>query len=150
LNTTNGTMTMVPVNSSNTPVQVIINLPAQPGGLLNWQTFASSNGRYGQASTTTITNGAANVSVPGSGAVTVYGLAAPMLTAAVAANGQINMLSPPSAHGFLLQSTTSLVSSSLWTNIGSSQLTSNGVSSGLVSVTVAGNAGTAFFRLAHP
>jgi hypothetical protein len=149
LHTINGTMTIVLVNSSNTPAQAVINSPAHPAGILSWQTFTSSNGSYWQASTNTITNGTANVSVPGYGVVTLYGLAPPVLSAALAPNGQFNLFWPPSANGFLLQSTTNLASSSEWTNVGSSQIITNGVSNGLVSVTVTGNVGTAFYRLAQ-
>jgi O-glycosyl hydrolase len=150
LHITNGTMTIVLINSSNIPVQAVINSPAQPAGILSWQTFTSSNGSYWQASTNTITNGMANVSVPGYGVVTLYGLAPPMLSASTATNGQINLFWPPSANGFLLQSTTNLAFSSSWTNVARSLIISNGVSNGLVSVTVTGSGRSAFYRLAQP
>jgi O-glycosyl hydrolase len=75
LQITNGTMTVVLINSSNSPVQAVINSPAQPAGIPFWQTFTSSNGSYWQTSTAPIANGSANVSVPGYGVVTLYGVA---------------------------------------------------------------------------
>jgi hypothetical protein len=87
--------------------------------------------------------------VPGFGVVTLYGLAPPVLSAASASGGLLNLFWPPSANGFLLQSTTNLASS-LWTNVASSQLTTNGLTNGLVSVSIAQNAQGAFYRLAQP
>jgi len=150
LHKANGTMTVVVINSSNSPVQTVINSPAQPAGIASWQTFTSSNGSYWKISTNTITNGNANVSIPGHGVVTLYGVAPPTLSAALAANGPLNLFWPPSANGFLLQSTTNLASSSFWTNVGSSQITTNGLSHGLVSVTVLQNGGPKFYRLMYP
>jgi O-glycosyl hydrolase len=71
----NSTMTVVLINSSNSPIQAVINSPAQPAGIPSWQTFTSSSGSYWQISTTSITNGYANVSIPGYGVVTLYGVA---------------------------------------------------------------------------
>jgi hypothetical protein len=150
LHTTNGTMTIVIINSSNTPVQAVINSPAAPAGIASWQTFTSSNGSYWQFSTNTITNGSANVSIPGYGVVTLYGMAPPLLSASPAPNGLLNLFWPPSANGFLLQSATNLTSSSSWTDVASSQITTNGLTNGLVSVTVIQNAQGAFYRLAQP
>jgi len=81
--------------------------------------------------------------------VTLYGLGQPSLDAAVSANGQLNFYWPPTANGFLLQSTTNLANS-LWTNVGSAQITTNGFTNGLVSVSVAPNSGLAFYRLQQP
>jgi hypothetical protein len=150
LHTTNGTMTIVLINSTNSPVQAVINSPAQPAGIVMWQTFTSSSGSYWQISTNTITNGSANVSIPGYGVVTLYGLAPPALGAMLIANGQLNLFWPPSANGFLLQSTTNLASISPWTNVGTSQITTNGLTNGLVSVTVRQNGAPHFYRLMSP
>jgi hypothetical protein len=57
---------------------------------------------------------------------------------------------PPAADGFLLQSTTNLSSSFFWTNVGSAQVTTNGLSNGLVTVRVMQNTQSAFYRLAQP
>ena len=150
LQTTNGTMTIVLVNSTNTAAQAIINSPAQPAGITSWQTFTSSDGSYWNISTNTITNGMATVGVPGYGVVTLYGVAPPTLSAATTANGQITLFWPPSANGFLLQSTKSLASPSAWTNVADGQIISNGVLNGLVSVTLAASGAGAFYRLAQP
>ncbi len=150
LHPTNGTMTVVIINSSNAAVQAVINSPATPAGIGSWQTFTSSSGSYWQSSTNLITNGTANVSVPGFGVVTLYGMMPPKLSAAPAANGLLNLLWPPSANGFLLQCTTNLSSASSWTNVAGSQVATNGLASGLVSVTVRQNAAGAFYRLTQP
>ncbi len=150
LHVTNGTMTIVIINSSNSPVQATINSPAQPAGIASWHTFTSSNGSYWQGSTNAIASGKANVSVPSYGVVTLYGMAPPMLTAAPAGNGLLNLFWPPSANGFVLQSTTNLASTSSWTNVSSSQVTTNGLTNGLVSASIAQNAAGAFYRLTQP
>jgi O-glycosyl hydrolase len=74
LHPTNGTMTVVLINSSSSPVQAVVNSPSEPAGIPFWQTFTSSSGSYWQVSTTPITNGSANVSIPGYGVVTLYGV----------------------------------------------------------------------------
>jgi O-glycosyl hydrolase len=150
LHTTNGTMTVVLINASNTPAQAVLNSPAQPAGITSWQTFTSSNGSYWQNSTNKITNGSATVLVPGYGVVTLYGMAPPMLSVAAAANGFLNLAWPPSANGFLLQSAANLAGAGSWTNIASSQINTNGLAHGLVHVTVMQNAQSAFYRLAQP
>jgi len=149
LHKTNDTLTLVLINSTNTPIQASVNSPAQPAGINAWQTFTSSSGSYWQSSTNLITNGSATITVPGYGVVTLYGLGQPSLDAAVSANGQLNFYWPPTANGFLLQSTTNLANS-LWTNVGSAQITTNGFTNGLVSVSVAPNSGLAFYRLQQP
>ena len=148
LHATNGTMTVVLLNATNTPVQVVVHSPAQPVGLKSWQTFTSSDGSYWQTSSISITQGLASVGVPGYGVVTLYGLAPPRLTAALTAGGQLNLSWPPSANAFQLQSTTNLNSS--WTAVGVGQITLNGLSNGLVNATLVGKNAARFFRLAQP
>lgn len=147
---TNGTMTVVIINSSNSPVQASLGSPQKPAGIKSWQTFTSSSGSYWQASTNTINNGIASISIPAYGVVTLYGVAPPMLSAATSTNGLLNLFWPPTANGFLLQSTTNLASLSSWSNVGSSQVTSNGLINGLTSVTVTPNATFTFYRLMQP
>lgn len=149
LHVTNGTMTVVLINATNTPVQAVVNSPAQPAGIKTWQTFTSSSGSYWQASATGITNGQATVNVPGYGIVTLYGMAAPRLGAARTPGGQASLSWPPSANGFQLQSTTNL--NSPWAAADLGQIMLNGLSNGLVNATVVGtNDPTLFFRLAQP
>jgi O-glycosyl hydrolase len=151
LHVTNGTMTVVLINATNTAVQAVVNSPAQPVGITSWQTFTSSNGSYWQSSTNAITNGTATVSVPGYGVVTLYGVGPPAMSASLAANGQLNLFWPPTANGLVLQSTTNLASVASWTNLGSGLITTNGFSNGLVSVTVSQSGrGPAFYRLMQP
>jgi len=146
---TNGAMTVVIINASNSPVQAVVNSPPKPEGISFWQTFTSSSGSYWQASTNLIFQGSVTVSVPAYGVVTLYGVAPPRLSATFASNGLVDLFWPPTASGFLLQSTTNL-SGSVWTSMGSNQVTSNGIVNGLVSVSVARNAGTAYYRLKSP
>ncbi len=148
LHVTNGTMTVVLINATNTSVQAVVNSPAQPAGITAWQTFTSSSGSYWQTSTTGITNGQAMVTVPGYGVVTLYGLAPPRLSAALTTGGQLSLAWPPSANGFQLQFTTNLNSS--WTAVGSGQISPNGLSNGRVNVTLVGASGPLFLRLAQP
>lgn len=150
LHTINGTMTVVLINSTNTPVQAVVNSPAQPAGIASWQTFTSSNGSYWQPSTNTITNGQATVNIPGYGVVTLYGIAPPTLNASLAPNGQLILFWPPSANSFRLQATTTLSLPSAWTNVGGGQLVTNGLTNGLESVTVTQNSGPKFYRLVYP
>ena len=88
------------------------------------------------------------MTVPGYGVVTLYGLAPPRLSVALTAGGQLSLAWPPSANGFQLQSTTNLNSS--WTAVGSGQISPNGLSNGLVNVTLVGASGPLFLRLAQP
>ncbi len=147
---TNGTMTVVVINASNSPVQAVINSPPKPAGITSWQTFTSSNGSYWQTSTNPISNGSASINIPAYGVVTLYGVAPPLLSVAPATNGSLNFSWPPTASGFLLQSTTNLASASAWTSLGSSQITSNGFINGLISESVRPNAGATYYRLKSP
>jgi hypothetical protein len=146
---TNGTLTVVIINSSNSPVSAVVDSPTRPAGIPFWQAFTSSNGSYWQVSTNFINQGSATVTIPAYGVVTLYGIAPPQLSASMAANGSLNLFWPPTASGFLLQSTTNLISA--WTTIGTSQITSNGVVNGLVSITTAPpTTGPAYYRLKSP
>jgi hypothetical protein len=147
LHVTNGTMTVVLINATNTAVQAVVNSPARPAGIQAWQTFTSSNGSYWQTSIAGITNGQAVVNVPGYGVVTLYGLARPRLTASLTASRQLSLSWPPSANEFQLQATTNL--NSPWAATGNGQITLNGLSNGLVNVTVAITNTPMLFRLAR-
>jgi O-glycosyl hydrolase len=147
---TNGTMTVVIINASNSPVQAVINSPSKPSGIASWQTFTSSNGSFWQAATNPVSNGSASINIPAYGVVTLYGVAPPLLSAAITSNGLLNFFWPPTASGYLLQSTTNLASPSAWTAIGSGQITSNGLVNGLISQTVTPNAGSTYYRLKSP
>ncbi len=146
---TNGTMTMVLINATNTPAQATIQSPANPVGITSWQTYTSSSGSYWQSSTNSITNGNATVNVPGYGVVTLYGMSPPKLTASLSTNGAINLAWPPSANGFQLQFTTNLSSHS-WSAVPAGLLATNGITNGLVSASVAQAARPGFYRLKMP
>jgi hypothetical protein len=75
-------------------------------------------------------------------------MAPPQLSASLLASGQFSLAWPPSADGFQLQTTTNL--NSPWTNVGSGQVTINGLSNGLVSATLLPTDSPAFFRLMQP
>jgi O-glycosyl hydrolase len=150
LHQTNGAMTIVLINSTNIPIPAVIKSPAQPIGIAFWQTFTSSDGSYWKTSTNTIANGTATVSIPGYGVVTLYGMAPPTLTATLAANGLLNLAWPPSANGYRLQSTTNLASDGSWTTVAANQITTNGLSNGLVSLTIHQHGGLEYYRLALP
>jgi len=146
---TNGTLTVVIINSSNSPVPAVVNSPARPAGIPFWQTFTSSNGSYWQVSTNRINQGSVTVNIPAYGVVTLYGIAPPQLSASLAANRSLNLFWPPTASGFLLQSTTNL--GFAWITIGNSQITSNGMVKGLISVTTQPPpSGPAYYRLKSP
>lgn len=147
---TNGTMTLVIINASNSPVQTVINSPPKPAGIASWQTFTSGNGSYWQFSTNPVSNGSVSIIIPAYGVVTLYGVAPPLLSAAMATNGLLSFFWPPTAGGYLLQSTTNLSSTSTWSPVGSSQLSSNGLVNGLISETVMPNAESTFYRLKSP
>jgi hypothetical protein len=147
---TNGTMTVVIINASNSPVQAVINSPSKPAGIASWQTFTSSNGSYWQEATNTVNNGSANVNIPAYGVVTLYGVAPPLLSAAIATNGLLNLFRPPTASGYLLQSSTNLASPSAWSSVSSSQIIFNGFVNGLISQTITPNAGSTYYRLKSP
>jgi hypothetical protein len=72
------------------------------------------------------------------------------LTGTLTEDGQLNLLWPPTANGFLLQSTTNLASPDSWTSLNNRQITTNGFSNGLTSVTISLNNGPTFYRLAQP
>jgi len=146
---TNGTMTVVLINATNTPISAAVQWAAAPPTMSAWQTFTSSNGSYWQPSTNLMKNGVVNVTVPGYGVVTLYAMAPPHLGAAEKANGALNLLWPPSANGFVLQSTDDLSTRS-WTDVPSDEITTNGLSNGLVSVALTPAAQPAFYRLMQP
>ncbi|HUA68676.1 MAG TPA: hypothetical protein VMA13_09015 [Candidatus Saccharimonadales bacterium] len=148
LHVTNGTMTVVLINATNTPVQAVVNSPAQPAGIKSWQTFTSSTGKYWQTSITSITNGQATVGIPGYGVVTLYGITPPRLIAVLVTSRQLNLSWPPSANGLQLQSTPNL--NSPWTAVGVGQMTINGLSNGLVNATLVVTNAPMFLRLAQP
>jgi hypothetical protein len=146
---TNGTMTVVLINATNTPLTTAVRWAAAPATMAIWQTFTSSNGSYWQASTNVMTNGQVNVTVPGYGVVTLYAAAPPHLGAVESGNGKLNLFWPPSASGFVLQSSASLAAGS-WADVPSADLTTNGLSNGLVSVALAPGSQPAFYRLMQP
>lgn len=129
LNITNGTMTVVLINSSNSPVQAVINSPALPAGIAWWQTFTSRSGSYWQNSTIAVTNGAANVSIPGYGVVTLYGVAPPVIQS----DGQSGNLfvftwSAAATQMYQVQFTTNLAQNA-WTDLGSPIAATNSTAS---------------------
>jgi O-glycosyl hydrolase len=118
LNTTNATMTVVLVNSSNTPVQAVINSPALPAGIPLWQTFTSSSGSYWQISTTVISNGAANVTIPGYGVVTLYGVAPPFIQSAQQSGNSFTFTWSAAQYQMYQIQYTADLTQNVWTDLG--------------------------------
>jgi O-glycosyl hydrolase len=149
---TNATMTVVLVNSSTNSVQAVINSPAQPAGILSWQTYTSSSNSYWRSSTIAITNGAASVSVPGYGVVTLYGAAPPVFA-----------MRPPSIAGsnLLLGFSLSQGSSGLFTLLQAAKITgpwttntaailATNAQSGLPEFTLPAPSATEFYQIQAP
>jgi O-glycosyl hydrolase len=125
VNNANGAMTVVLINSSNNPVLAVINSPAQPAGISLWQTFTSSSGSYWQISANTITNGAANVSIPGYGVVTLYGIAPPVIQSTGQSGNSFTLTwSTAAAQMYQIQRTTNLAQNA-WINSGSPIIATN-------------------------
>lgn len=144
LQETNRTLTLVVINSAPSGSDVVINSPATPAEISSWQVFTSSNGNYWQTSAAGITNGHANVHVPGYGVVTLYGIARPLLSAVATGSDQLTLCWPDSQINFVLQSTTNLVPPIVWSTVASAPGRSNGV----VRVTLTRGAAGRFYRLA--
>ncbi len=146
---TNGTMTVVLINATNTPISTVVRWASAPAAMALWQTFTSSNGSYWQASTNLMQHGQLNVTVPGYGVVTLYAMAPPHLGALENGNGTLNLLWPPSANGFTLQASADLSAGS-WTDVSAADIETNGLSNGLVSVALTPESHPAFYRLMQP
>ena len=137
-------MTVVLVNSSSNSIQAQLNSPAAPMGIARWQTFTSSNGNLWQSWTNNATNGSVTITIPGYGAVTLHGMAPPRLSVVPSPGNQVALSWPASAIGYSLQFSSNLASP--WTAVTNDAVTSNGI----ITVTVAANAGARFYRLMQP
>jgi O-glycosyl hydrolase len=71
VNDANGTLTIVLLNTSSSSTTASITVPTYPAGLTSFQNFTSSNGKYWQPSTTSVSGGKMSVSLPGYSAVTL-------------------------------------------------------------------------------
>jgi hypothetical protein len=86
------------------------------------------------------------VNVPGYGVVTLYGVAQPKLAAANPGNGQLALSWPQAGVGFMLQSTSNLSPTTIWT-----PLTNNGsITNDIASVTLPSSQTSQYYRLFLP
>jgi MYXO-CTERM domain-containing protein len=70
---TNGTLTVVIVNTSANDITATLDVPAVPSGIPSFQAFTSKSGNLWSSSTVSVSNGTASVTTPGYGVVTLYG-----------------------------------------------------------------------------
>jgi hypothetical protein len=86
------------------------------------------------------------VNVPGYSVVTLYGIAQPRLGAANLGNGQLALSWAQAGAGFVLQSTSNLSPTTIWT-----ALTNNGsITDDVASVTLSSAQTAQFYRLILP
>jgi hypothetical protein len=73
-----GTLTVVLVNTSDAGVDAIVEVPNEPSGIESFEARTSSDASFWEASTIDVADGAATVSTPGYGVVTLYGQGDPV------------------------------------------------------------------------
>jgi hypothetical protein len=145
LHETNQTLTAVLLNTRSNAISVTLNLPAQPANISVLRSFTSSQNSLWQSASLNVTNQAVQVTVPGYGIVTLYGVAPPRLNARTDAQGRINLYWMPASVGFRVQTATGLNPAS-W-QMDASPIT---LSNGVASVSLPPAAGATFYRLVLP
>jgi O-glycosyl hydrolase len=143
---TNRTLTAILINTSSNASTATISLTNLPFTLSKFRTFTSSNTNYWRASSTQITNSSASVNVPGYGVVTLYGVAQPRLGAANLGNGQLALSWTQAGVGFIVQSTSNLSPTTIWTALTNNEAISNDVAS----VTLPASQTAQYYRLMSP
>ena len=113
LDETNRTLTVVLLNASSAPLAATINVPSAPG-IQSFRTFTSANSSYWQTSVATITNGTVTLPVPGYGLVTLYGVASPILKAAMSDSDTVKLSWAQASVGFVLESARTLTPPIPW------------------------------------
>lgn len=78
LHETNGTLSVVLINTSAAAVNASVAIPAMPAGIQQLTASTSSDGAYGQSSSIAVTAGTAAVTVPGYGVVSLVGSGTPL------------------------------------------------------------------------
>ncbi len=146
LHDTNRTLTVVLLNTSSNALTATINVPSQPFVVSSFKAFTSKDADLWRASGVGVTNGAARVVVPGYGVATLYGVAAPVLTAAYQPTNQLRLTWGQASLGFKLQASTNLTSSTVWTTLTNTPAITNG----LATVNVPINATRRCYRLILP
>jgi hypothetical protein len=146
LHETNGTLTVVLINTSSNAQSATLNLPSTPVGIGSLQVFTSSNSNLWLTSSIPVTGGAAPIMVPGYGVVTLYAVAPPKLTETEGQNGNLNLSWSPESLGFVVRSTSSLVPPVNW----AIDTNSYSVTNGVATLTVAKDQPTRFYRLSLP
>jgi hypothetical protein len=146
LNQTNRTLTAILINTTSNALPAAITLTNLPFSFSTFRTFTSSETNYWRSSSTPVANSTASVNIPRYGIVTLYGIAQPKLGAANLGNGQLALSWQQAGAGFLLQSTSNLSPTTIWTS-----LTNNGaITNDIASVTLSASQSAQFFRLMLP
>jgi O-glycosyl hydrolase len=146
LHVTNGTLTVVLINTSSNTQPTTLHIPSAPAGIGSLQVFESGNANLWQTSTISVTGGTARVSVPGYGIVTLYAVTPPKLSGTQAPNRNLNLSWAPASLGFVIQSTPSLVPPVSW----STDTDPYSVSNGVAALSVTNDQPVHFYRLFLP
>ena len=146
LHDTNGTLTVVMLNTSPDPFSATLDVPAQPPGITSFRAYTSSAASYWRSSTVPVTSGTAAVAVPGYGVVTLYGVAPPVLSARFSAPGRLALSWGQAAVGFVLQSAPSLTPPVSW----ASDTNIYAVADGIATATVIVADNPRYYRLGLP
>lgn len=146
LHETNGTLTVVLINISSNAQPANLSIPSPPAGISSLRAFTSSNGNLWQASTIPVTGGAAAISVPGYGVMTLYAVTPPRLTITPGANRNLDLSWTPGSLGFVVGSTPSLVPPVSW----STDTNPYAVSNGIATLAVTNDRPARFYRLSLP
>lgn len=145
LHETNRSLTAILINSTSNALQATITLTNLPFSLSTFRTYTSSDSNYWRSGSTQITS-TASVNVPGYGVVTLYGVAQPRLGAVSLGNSQLALSWPQAGVGFMLQSTSNLSPTTIWTPLTNSGSITNDIAS--VTLPVAQSA--QYYRLFLP
>jgi O-glycosyl hydrolase len=129
LHETNRSLTAILINSTPNALQATITLTNLPFSLATFRTYTSSDTNYWRSGSTQITNSTASVNVPGYGVVTLYGVAQPRLGAVSLGNSQLALTWPQAGVGFMLQSTSNLSPTTIWTPLTNSGSITNDIAS---------------------
>jgi O-glycosyl hydrolase len=143
---TNGTLTIVLLNTSSNALSAALNMPAQPPGIASLRAFTSSNGNYWQPAAVPIKNATASVLLPGYSVMTLYGVAPPLLRATLNAPGQLGLSWVQAGAGFVLQSAAALTSPTVWITDTNRVV----VSDGIARVNTSSSVNPQFYRLVLP
>jgi len=146
LHETNRSLTAILINSTSNALQATITLTNLPFSLSTFRTYTSSDTNYWRSGSSQVTNSTASVNVPGYGVITLYGVAQPRLGAANLGNGEMALSWPQAGVGFMLQSTSNLSPTTIWTAL----TNSSSITNDIASVTLPAARSAQFYRLILP